>query len=155
DHDTTAPAAGTHSTSRLRPHYSNATASTTHASLAATRVWAHASRAYLAVVTSGWQMSNAELRQSVAEVLALLQNIESAAQMRALAWPFCVAGCLAEAGAQEEQFRSIITGMDDQQTLSALREARAIMEAVWRNREGWDRENWDLAACFRVLGTPA
>lgn len=155
DQGTTSHAADSHGFIQLQPHYSLVTASTANSSLVATRVWAHAARIYLTVVTSGWQTSNAELRRSVAEVLALLQSVESPAQMRALAWPICVSGCLAEAGEQQERFQSTIADIGDQQTLNALREAREIMEAVWRNRDSLDRETWDLAACFRVLGSPA
>jgi hypothetical protein len=149
------PPAGSHGTSRLQPYYHDAL--TTDAQLSGatvTRVWAHAARVYLAVVVFGWQPSNAEIRRDVAQILTLLRPVASAVKLRALAWPICVGGCLSEPGLQEQEFRSIITSPLDQQTLSTLREAREIMEAVWRSRGGLESETWDLAACFRILGNP-
>ena len=120
-----------------------------------TKAWALAAQIYLAVVVSGWQPSNAEIRSSVSQILELLWNIDHPSHLRALAWPLCVAGCMAEAGSQEQQFRSLLSGMDKLSMVGALSEAQKIMEKVWENRQILDPDIWDLTSCFRILGTPA
>jgi len=61
---------------------------------------------------------------------------------------------MSEAGSHEQELRNLLTGMDELSMVGALGEARKIMERVWENRETLDRETWDLAACFRILGAP-
>ena len=119
-----------------------------------TKIWAHAAHIYLAVVVSGWQPSNAEIRSGVSQILELLRTVDCSTHLRTLAWPICVAGCLSEAGSHEQEFRSLLTGMDELSMVGALGEARKIIERVWENREILDRETWDLAACFHILGAP-
>ncbi|KAH0842638.1 hypothetical protein AYO21_08040 [Fonsecaea monophora] len=120
-----------------------------------TRIWAYAAHLYLAVVVSGWQPSTTEIRVGVAGILALLQSIDSPDHLRTLAWPLCVAGCLCEGPGQQEQFRQCLTRVDKFTLVGGLGEARKIMERVWESRETRDGQEWDLAACLRVLGTPA
>ncbi len=119
-----------------------------------TRIWAHAAHIYLAVVVSGWQPSNAEIRRGVSQMLDLLRTVDCSTHLRTLAWPLCVAGCMSEAGSHEQELRNLLTGMDELSMVGALGEARKTMERVWENRETLDRETWDLAACFRILGAP-
>ncbi|ETI25725.1 hypothetical protein G647_02499 [Cladophialophora carrionii CBS 160.54] len=119
-----------------------------------TEIWAHAAHIYLAVVVSGWQPSNPEIRASVSRVLELLRTADRSTHVRTLAWPLCVAGCLSEAGIHEEQFRDLFADMDELSMVGALGEARKVMEKVWEHRETLDHETWDLAACFRILGAP-
>jgi hypothetical protein len=61
---------------------------------------------------------------------------------------------MSEAGSQERQFRDLFARVDELSMVGALGEARKIMEKVWENRESLDRDTWDLAACFRILGAP-
>ncbi len=119
-----------------------------------TRIWAHAAHIYLAVFVSGWQPSNAEIRRGVSQMLDLLRTVDCSTHLRTLAWPLCVAGCMSEAGSHEQELRNLLTGMDELSMVGALGEARKTMERVWENRETLDRETWDLAACFRILGAP-
>jgi hypothetical protein len=119
-----------------------------------TNIWAHAARIYLAVVVSGYQESNPEIRSGVSRVLELLRAVDCSTHLRTLAWPVCVAGCMSEAGSHERQFRDLFARVDELSMVGALGEARKIMEKVWENRESLDRDTWDLAACFRILGAP-
>ncbi|KEF62389.1 uncharacterized protein A1O9_00361 [Exophiala aquamarina CBS 119918] len=119
-----------------------------------TKVWALASQIYLAVVVSGWQPSNAEIRSNVSQMLELLWNLDRSTHLRALAWPLCVAGCMSAPGAQEQEFRRLLKDMDELSMVGALSEAQKIMVKVWESRESLDPDTWDLAACFRILGTP-
>ncbi|KAK3395171.1 fungal-specific transcription factor domain-containing protein, partial [Podospora didyma] len=121
-------------------------------SLLVTRVWAHAAALYLSVVVSGWQPASAEVRHHVACVLELLtQRALSWAVLRTVAWPFCVAGCLA-APTQEPLMRSVVEGLRPPGLLGPVQKALQIMEAVWRSRDLLDSTTWDLAACFRGPG---
>lgn len=62
-----------------------------------TLVWAHAAQIYLMVVVLGWEPQDLPVRGSVAALFHLLQTLSSPAALHSLVWPFCIAGCLAEA----------------------------------------------------------
>lgn len=115
-------------------------------------VWANTAHLYLMVVVLGWQVSNLDIRATVARVIALLHNIPSY-QFRAFAWPVCVAGCLALEN-EEDTIRAIFQKLGKVDTVGALDDARQIMEEVWRRRETLDAKTWDLAACFAAFGEP-
>lgn len=118
-----------------------------------TRVWAHAARIYLSLAANGWTPSDPEVRRDVARALELLGAADSLAELRALAWPLCVAGCLAEAGEAREAFEGILARVRGSQLLGALREVDKTVAAVW-GLEVVDGD-WDVAACLEVLGAPA
>jgi hypothetical protein len=121
-------------------------------SLVVTRIWAHAAALYLSVVVSGWQPSSSEVRHHVACIIELLaQRMLSWAVLRVVAWPFCVAGCLA-APAQEPLLRSVVEGLRPPGLLGPVQKALQIMEGVWRTRDSVGSTSWDLAACFREQG---
>jgi len=138
----------------LRSYFNGHRSTSSRSSTIPTRIWAHAAHIYLAVVVSGWQPSNAEIRCGVSQMLELLRTVDCSTHLRTLAWPLCVAGCMSEAGSHKQELRNLLTGMDELSMVGALGEARKIMERVWENRETLDRETWDLAACFRILGAP-
>ncbi|KAJ9144020.1 Zn2/Cys6 DNA-binding protein [Coniochaeta hoffmannii] len=124
---------------------------------AVTRVWIHAASLYLSVVVSGWQPAGAEVRHHVARVLELVAGggggeISPPAMLRTVVWPFCVAGCLAEA-AQEPVFRGLVAGLRPLSVFGTLRKALDVMENVWRARgTPGDSVMRDLAVCFRSEG---
>jgi len=138
----------------FRSYFNGHLSTSSRSSTVPTRIWAHAAHIYLAVVVSGWQPSNPEIRRGVSQMLELLRTVDCSTHLRTLAWPLCVAGCMSEAGSHEQELRNLLTGMDELSMVGALGEARKIMERVWENRETLDRETWDLAACFRILGAP-
>lgn len=114
-----------------------------------TRVWTHAALVYLSTVVSGWQPANVEVRCNVSRVIELLLKGEiSPALLRTMAWPFCVAGCLAEP-AQETQFRGIVELLQPPSFFGTIHKAFEIMENVWRHR-GVDGAIHDIATCFRT-----
>jgi len=117
-----------------------------------TRIWIHAAQVYLAVVVSGWQPSDAEVRGGVSRILKLLHNVPSN-HIRTLAWPLCVAGCLASVN-QEQEFRDIFTAKKEVELVGSLNEARRVMEKVWQSRMTLDTATWDLTTCFSILGKP-
>ncbi|OIW28156.1 hypothetical protein CONLIGDRAFT_464551 [Coniochaeta ligniaria NRRL 30616] len=117
-----------------------------------TRVWAHAALLYLSVVVSGWQPANTEVRENVGRIVELLSHeISPPAMLRTMAWPFCVAGCLAEP-ARESEFRGMVDALQPPSVFRTVRKALDIMEDVWRNRGAVDSMSRDLAACFRSQG---
>ncbi|OIW30162.1 hypothetical protein CONLIGDRAFT_358893 [Coniochaeta ligniaria NRRL 30616] len=119
----------------------------------ATRIWALAAGVYLAVVVSGWQPANGAVRRDVARALELLRDVEEPGRIRSFAWPLCVMGCMAEEG-QEEDVREVVAKMGDLKEFGTVGQVLRIVEAVWSARESVDRDSWDFAACFGVLGSP-
>ena len=117
-----------------------------------TRVWTHAALLYLSVVVSGWQPAGAEARHHVGRVLELLGEVAPPAMLRAAAWPFCVAVCLAMCGRQD-RFRDMVGALRPTAVFGTLLKALEVMEGVWRDGGAtWDAETRDLADCFRGHG---
>jgi hypothetical protein len=142
-------------TRRLQPYYHDSLQYTVKSTLGVpTQLWAYAARIYLSVVVSGWPLSDAQIRSDVAQFLTLLHSVDSIAQMHTLAWPICVAGCLAEGETEQQEFERIIEEACHSQLLSAVREAGRIMKAVWMGNEGLGKDTWDIAACLQILGLP-
>ena len=121
-------------------------------SVLVTRIWAHAASIYLSVVISGWQPLSTPVRHNVTRVLELLTTHKlPPAVLRTVAWPFCVAGCLADP-AEESCFRRIVEALQPPSIHGLLWKALEVMESVWCNRGSRDCNKWDLAACFRQSG---
>ncbi|KAL3474238.1 fungal-specific transcription factor domain-containing protein [Aspergillus californicus] len=116
-----------------------------------TQIWAYAACMYLHIVLSGWQTANTEIRQGVARTIELFSKLPSPGLLRALAWPLCVAGCLADED-QESTFREIFNSMGPLGMLGTTQEVMHIMENVWSQRARIDPDNWDIAACLGILG---
>ncbi|KAL2204868.1 hypothetical protein CC79DRAFT_1335459 [Sarocladium strictum] len=112
-----------------------------------TSIWAYAALAYLSTVVSGCQPGNAEVQHYVGKVINMISSdLDSPDIIRAVVWPFCVAGCLAEQQ-YEPVLRNIVTTLRPQIVFGTARKALQIMESVWSNRKLFI--NADLAACFR------
>ena len=114
-----------------------------------TQVWAHAALIYLSTVVSGWQPANAEVRQHIGQSIDVLtHHISSPLMLRALVWPFCVAGCLAESET-EAQFRRLVESLHSRSVFGTVLKALDIMEKAWSDRDTSEIANRDLATCFR------
>jgi len=117
-----------------------------------TRIWAHAAQIYLFVVVSGWQPASREVGYHVSRILELLETeISPPAMLRTVAWPFCVAGCLAMPH-QEKQFRGMVNALNPPSVFGTLRKALDIMEEVWLNRSAGDSMSRDISYCFKSIG---
>ncbi|KAF9774646.1 hypothetical protein IL306_007316 [Fusarium sp. DS 682] len=136
----------------LQSFYLSSDANQSAKQAAATRIWAYAARIYLAVVTLGWQPHLPVIRESAGEVLGLLQQHEDPAILRSSVWPFCVAGCVADAS-QEKEFRDLATASGSLQSFGLVGESLRILEDVW-SRRGELSVEWNLAACFSIMGSP-
>lgn len=121
--------------------------------LAATRIWALASMAYLSVVVTGWAAAMRTAASSIAVAMQLLYGISSPAVLKSLTWPFYVLGCLATRE-QEQLFTHMSSSMGPLLEFGTVGESMRIMQRVWELRDsgGLDMENWDIAACSRVYG---
>lgn len=119
-----------------------------------TKIWSCAARIYLTVVISGWLPLLPEVSSNVAHGLQLLNTMAGSSQLRALAWPLCVIGCMAEQ-TQEQTFRNLFAGLDKPTLIGTLDEALHVMESVWQIRGSMNSEVWDVQACLNILGTPA
>lgn len=122
------------------------------ASVTSTLIWAHAAQLYLSVVVSGWQLSNTEVRANVAQIIGLLQDVP-AYQLRALAWPLCVTGCLA-LESEESSFSALFSNQGKVYTAGALDDTQQILEQVWQTRTILRPSTWNLASCLSILGSP-
>lgn len=114
--------------------------------------WAHAARIYLSIVTSGWDLAEHMIRESVAMILQLVVEADSPACRRGLVWPLCVAGCLALKG-QEQLFRDIVNELGPLQAFGPARDALQMLERVWELRDQVGQGTWGLAECFGISGT--
>ncbi|KAL9113214.1 MAG: hypothetical protein Q9227_002549 [Pyrenula ochraceoflavens] len=124
----------------------------TQQSCLVTRVWAHAAFLYLCVVVSGWQPASVEVRHHVYRIVELLtEQMSPPALLRTMAWPFCVAGCLAEP-THEASLRRLVELLRPPSVFGTVRKAFEIIENVWRNRNARDLAGRDIATCFRNQG---
>ncbi|KAK3386474.1 fungal-specific transcription factor domain-containing protein [Podospora didyma] len=118
-----------------------------------TQVWACAALIYLSVVVSGWQPASPDVRHHVGQVISLLTHqLSPPSLLRTMAWPFCVAGCLAEP-AHQGYLREMVETLRPANLFGTLRKALEIMQDVWRDgRGGGDSSMRDLASCLRNQG---
>lgn len=117
-----------------------------------TQVWAHAALIYLSVVVSQWQPTYEDIRYHVGRIIEILTcQVSPPTMLRTMVWPFCVAGCLAEP-AQEDEFRKMVHALQPASVFNTVRQALAIMENVWNNRNGEEVPVLDLGAWFRTQG---
>jgi hypothetical protein len=117
-----------------------------------TRIWTLAARIYLTVVAVGWQPFHSDIHSDVAHVLKLLSTVPSI-HLRVLAWPLCVAGCLASID-QQQSFRDVFASKTKLELLGSLNEARQVMEKVWKIGPTMDPDTWDLVACLSIMEKP-
>lgn len=113
-------------------------------------IWVLASQTYLHLVTSGWQPSCPEIARNVARMTELFASLPTATALRSLALPLCLAGCLA-GPEQECTYRAFVENMGSVRVFGTVKDALAVMEAVWARRASID-ESWDLSKCLNILG---
>ncbi|KAL2839692.1 fungal-specific transcription factor domain-containing protein [Aspergillus pseudodeflectus] len=115
-------------------------------------VWAHAALLYLFVVVSGWQPRSAEVAYHVTKILDILTNgVEPPGLLRAIVWPFCIAGFLAQPH-DEWRFRKLVHDLQPLSVFGTARKALELMENIWRNRDAENSINFDLGTLFSSPG---
>lgn len=112
-------------------------------------IWLNAALIYLNTVLTGWQPSCPEIRTIVDNTTELLLNLPHGTCLGALAWPLCVAGCLAPPE-DECKYKAVVARLGGLQLFGSLREATSIMHQVWAQRPL--DESWDVAQCMNILG---
>ncbi|KAI9896757.1 hypothetical protein N3K66_008929 [Trichothecium roseum] len=124
-------------------------------SLEITRIWAHALQVYLRVIHTGFDPTNSEIMYHANNAIQGLQRLPDVEILRALAWPICVVGCLAETREDRGNIELIIHRVRDAVPRSPADEAGRIIEEVWRLRElSAIDHSWDVASCLNVLDMP-
>lgn len=125
-------------------------------SLEITRIWAHALQVYLRVTHTGFDPANSEILYHANNAIQGLQRLPNVEILRALAWPICVVGCLAETREDRRDIEQVIQNVRDAVPRSPVNEAGRIIEEVWRLRElSAADSSWDVASCLNVLGMPS
>lgn len=124
----------------------------TGSTVTTTQIWAESAKLYLLTVVSGWQPSSSVIESGISRILELLKIVPSS-HHHTLAWPICVAGCLASVH-QEHYFRDLFVTKKQIELTGSLKEARLVMEGVWGIRLTIQADTWDLAACLNILGKP-
>jgi hypothetical protein len=114
------------------------------------KIWFHGVLLYLYTVVFGWQPEQADIKRSVSALTELFGGLHKASYLRAMVFPFCVAGCLAPRE-DEDRYRCMVNRMGPLKVFGSVREAAEIMERVWEHRDCLD-ETWDVAKCLRILG---
>lgn len=97
-----------------------------------TEIWAYAAMIYLLVTLHGGHSAGqVQIRQNVDRVIALLAHqLSSPALLRTVAWPFCVAGCLA-ASEHHAFFRRLANSLQPAGLFVTVHKAKEIMEQAW------------------------
>jgi hypothetical protein len=120
----------------------------------ATQIWGHAAIIYLSVVVSGWQPSNAVVRQSVESIVRLLTRYLSPSRglLRSMAWPLFVAGCIAD-NVEESYFRALMSDAALKSSIT-IQKALSTMESIWMMRDTEKNTLQDFSSCFNYRGYP-
>jgi hypothetical protein len=95
-----------------------------------TVVFARSALVLLNVVVSGAYPSLGEIEQEVVAIIGTLKNLPDPSLLRFLAWPICIAGCMAL-----EQHYSFFTGLQQQFDAPALGNVIKVIRRCWSLRE--------------------
>ena len=133
----------------LTPEYCQSVRAHANQKSMVTCVWAHAALCYLFVVVSGWQPGSAEVRYHVERIIELISHeMSPPTLLRTMAWPFCIAGCLADR-TQEGRLRVMLEKLQPKEVFGTVQKAFKIMENVWQDKDSLTTTSRDLAMCFR------
>lgn len=119
-----------------------------------TYVFACSALIYLHVTLSGARSGLPEIRESVAKSISAFRSLPDPMWVRHLAWPFCIAGCMAALD-EEDAFREIAKGAYlDGQIFGNFEKALQIMERCWQGRREKEDEqtDWDWKTSMDSLG---
>lgn len=115
-----------------------------------TKLWVHATLAYLHIVLYSWQPSKHKVRHSVTRATELIQQLSSwPLHLRAQSWPICVVGCLAS----EEQrpfYRSLMGTLGALGDFGSMQLVKRIWNKVWVQKQ--DESRTDAATCLENDG---
>ena len=112
-----------------------------------TRIFACAALVYLNLVVYGPHPDHPKIQESVSQVVTSVTEVQNRSTLGMLAWPLCVAGCMAT-GWQVEYFRELSTDLENVSDLKLgnLKRSFLIVEECWRLRqETTDPPDWERA----------
>lgn len=119
-------------------------------SVTITKLWAHATRIWLLTIVSGWRPSDTTVCRDVDAVIKLLTcHLEPPILLRAAAWPFCVAGCIAQPS-RHAQFREFAHRLQPARLFGSVHKALEIMERVWSIADTEEIQQYDMASWFNT-----
>jgi hypothetical protein len=99
-----------------------------------TRIFALSAMIYLHTVISGAHPELPEVRASVSNAIAAMQQLKNAKLLRNVVWPFCVAGCLAlkteQRSIRDISFKAEVAHLNH----GTFREAFKIIDECWETR---------------------
>lgn len=106
-----------------------------------TRIFACSALVYLHTVVSGANPDLPEIHQNVSRAIAAFQALSNPNLVRGLAWPMCIAGCMASRE-QRNCFRDIASRNNiDRFAFGSSKHAFNIMEECWKMQDSDDQEN--------------
>lgn len=115
-------------------------------------VWSLASNLYHVTLTQGWYLANSAIRADVSRMVTLLDEFPSG-QLRTVAWPICVAGCLAEKH-EEQFFAALFSRLGRAEIAGALSDVRELVERAWERRSSLEDSGLDFSSGLATLTTP-
>lgn len=139
-----------HNQSRRNQYLETATGIEQAASFKTNHVWLLSARVYLHVVLSGWQRLAPVIVEVVDEAISVLWTIPPK-QLSAVAWPFCVIGCIAPPS-HGHIFREMHESVGPAAKFGSMAIAMNVLMDVWRGRDDMGIEPLDVAACFENSG---
>lgn len=117
-------------------------------------IWSHAAMLYNYTASSLWRTDDIGVMHHVGHIVGLLAIVPKE-QLRTLAWPILIAGCLSSEG-EKASFSRVLTELNKVQTIGPLSDARRLIQIAWRNRatSGHDRYEQAFASTLALLSTP-
>jgi hypothetical protein len=127
-----------------------------HAPISSIRalIWSHATMLYHYTASWPWRHSDLEIIRHVGHIVDLLATVPKD-QLRTLAWPILIAGCLANQE-HEASFTALLVSLSRVQAIGPLDDARRLIPCAWQIRPtyGYDGREPAFASLLASLGTP-
>ncbi|KIW15115.1 hypothetical protein PV08_07902 [Exophiala spinifera] len=121
-----------------------------------TQIWAHAALIYdLVTINGSLDPTNPDICAHIVKIMQIIdQKLTPPELLRMVAWPFCVAGCLAKPE-QQSWFRRKGRDLEPPGLFVTVRKALEIMESTWVRMEAQEYSslgNTNMASCFAATG---
>lgn len=123
---------------------------------AITLVFAYAAQVYLNTIISGADPKLDDVKNSVADTMNALQEMQyvcDAQALRSLIWPICIAGSMAGDVPTQSYFQSLIQGLGDEaHDFGNSATALKVMQKCWSSRIEGSPQFWDWVTAMEALG---
>lgn len=117
-------------------------------------IWSHAAMLYHYTASWPWRHDDLEIMRHVGHIVDLLPIVPQE-QLRTLAWPILIAGCLANKN-EEASFTALLASLSRVKTIGPLDDVRRLIPCAWQKRPtyGYDGYEPGFASLLASLGTP-